>query len=360
MQVAKFFAKVYTSSGGAFRQTLPETRILNVPRIIREVGKPASDLTISLALPWDAFGYGDSDGINEFDLVKVYAANDDNTGGVLVYQGHVTELEGVFDAGNDHVELRLMPLDAILTQAFYKDGSAFVYSYSSIDIDQIFADVIAHANSIHGSFFTTSLGNPAKSITLDFDQKTHAQVLADAAKFLDEDWFWRINAAGQLKLAQYNDSAADHVFVVGKHVDQLRVKKSILDLKNGYRLAWGGTPTYAYYEDSTSKTNYGIREKAESDSAIGDSGSADEKGDGFIAANKDPKTITKLTINAEYAIETINAGDTCEVRGIKDTSGVMLSGVKRIKRVEYDGSLAMLDLDDVFDNFGQEFGKAVA
>lgn len=142
---------------------------------------------------------------------------------------------------------------------------------------------------------------------------------------------------------------------LGKHVDSIQAGKSILNLKNLVRLGWGSGPTYAVYSDATSQAAYGHRDEALTDSGIQNSGSADVKGNGEITRLKDPRSKTVLTVNTNYAIETILPGDTVKVLNVPSGTSSLLSGqVLRIQRVEYDGSLAVLHLADQVDVFGNE------
>ena len=349
---ARFFAKVYNPSGSTFRRVLDSGAFLNVPRIVREVNKPAGDLRIEIALPWDDFGYGST--INLFDLVKVYAVNANNPSGVLVYQGHIVEIDSYFDAHRNGVSLRLFPIDALLSNAFWV-GSGYTVSYAGADIDTIFSNAIDDLVAVHGAFFTKNLGNPGLSVSVNFVQKTHLESLNSAFGFLNASWYWRIRANGQVDLQQYSDVTATHTLAVGKHVDAVQAGKSILNVKNLVRLGWGSGPTYSVYSDATSQNAYGHRDTALSDSGIQNSGSADAKGNGEIARLKDPKTKTLVTVNANYAIETILPGDTIKILNVPSGSSSLLSGqVLRIQRVEYDGSLAVLHLAEILDVFGSE------
>ncbi len=352
MMSARFFAKVYNPSGSTFRRVLDSGAFLNVPRIVREVNKPAGDLRIEIALPWDDFGYGST--INLFDLVKVYAVNANNPSGVLMYQGHIVEIDSYFDAHRNGVSLRLFPIDALLSNAFWV-GSGYTVSYAGADIDTIFSNAIDDLVAVHGTFFTKNLGNPGLSVSVNFIQKTHLEILNSAFGFLNASWYWRICANGRVDLQQYSDVTATHTLAVGKHIDAVQTGKSILNVKNLVRLGWGSGPTYAVYSDATSQAAYGHRDTALSDSGIQNSGSADAKGNGEIARLKDPKTKTLVTVNANYAIETILPGDTIKILNVPSGSSSLLSGqVLRIQRVEYDGGLAVLHLADISDVFGDE------
>jgi len=359
MQAARFFAKVFTPTGATTRRVLGADIMLSVPRIIREVNKPCGDLSLAIALPWDDFGYGDADGINLFDLVKVYAVNEANPTGVLVYQGHIEEITGTYSAGTNALSLRLFPVDALLSRSLWKSGS-YAVAYAGADVDTIFSDAIDDVNTIYGAtFLTKNLGNPGVSITQTFTRQTHLAAVTSAAKFLTSTWYWRMRANGQVDLAQFNDVTADHRLTVEKDVDSISAIKSLLDTKNKVVVSWGGGPTDAEYSDATSITNYGRRMSLVSDSGIGNSGSADAKGNAEVARLKDPFTKTVLVVNSNYPIETIQPGDTVKVVNISGDTSQMVSGVLRVLRVEYDGSTARLNLADVVDNFGNELAKIV-
>jgi hypothetical protein len=168
-----------------------------------------------------------------------------------------------------------------------------------------------------------------------------------SAKLIAKSW--------QLAFVVGRDLLAEATPAVGKHVDAVQTGKSILNVKNLARLGWGSGPTYSVYSDATSQNAYGHRDTALSDSGIQNSGSADAKGNGEIARLKDPKTKTLVTVNANYAIETILPGDTLKILNVPSGSSSLLSGqVLRIQRVEYDGSLAVLHLADITDVFGSE------
>ena len=352
-QAARFFAKVYSSNGITFRRVLDSGILLSVPRIVREVNKPAGEVTLDLALPWDNFGYGST--INLFDLVRIYIVNDANPGGLLVYQGHIIEANAMYDAYSNHVSLRIFPIDALIGNAFWV-GTAYTVSYASADVDTIFSDAIDDLNSVHGSFFSKNLGNPALSVSVNFVQKTHLEALESAFDFLDATWFWRVHPNGQIDLQQFSDVTATHTLALGKNVDSIQTGKSILDMKNLVRLGWGSGPTYAVYSDATSQSAFGHRDEAMSDSGIQNSGSADSKGNGEVARLKNPFTKTQITVNANYAIETILPGDTVKISNVTAGISSILSGqILRIQRVEYDGCLAVLHLADITDVFGTEF-----
>ena len=361
MQSAKFFAKVYNISG-TFQRVLDSSLFLNVPTIVREVNKPAGELTIDLALPWDDFGFGDT--INPFDLVKVYAVNEANPTGLLVYQGTIEEITGSLNENTDHVSIRLYPIDALLNRSLVKTGGGetpadYTKTYTGGDVDTMFSDMVTDANTIYGSLFTDSLANTGLSVNVSFLYKTHLDIINGAFDLLGSSWFWFLNASGLLELDEYNDVTADHTLTLGKDVMAIDVIKSILDVKNRLNLTYN-TSSYANYTDATSIADYGRRHYAATNNELTNLAAANAFGDGEIARQKDLKTKTIIKVNTNYDIETIKPGDTVQVLNKKDGTSQMITGVLRIHRVEYDGTMAILHIADIVDNFGNEFTKAIA
>lgn len=358
---ARFFLKVYNSTGATVRTTIDSGSVSAVGPIVREVGKLAGALDVRLALPWDDFGYGST--INLFDLVKVYAVNPANSGGLVVFQGHIVEIDGQLDQGQDSVTLRLHPLDALLNNAHYKSGATasladYTVAFATTDVDAMFSAIITDANTVYGSFFSSSLGNPALSMDISFIELTHFAALQKAAALLDETWYWRINAAGQVKLAQWA-ATATHRLTLGKDVASIRVVKTIVDLKNGELLKWGATPTRAFYNDAGSQTSYGKRQRIVTDSGIDNSGTADQRGAGDLARLDAPLTKTVIRVNTEYAIETILPGDTVQVFNVTNGTSQMVTGVLKVARIAYDGATCLLTIADSVQNYGAEFAKAI-
>lgn len=361
---ARFLAKLYDKTGATFKRVLDANILTELPRISREVSKPASEIVLSLALPWDDFDFGTT--ISDFFLVKLYAINDNHPDGILVYQGFITEIHSILAIGSDHVELRVFPLESLLDFAFWKSGSGqtlgdYTKSYSGADVDTIMGDAITDANTVHGTaYFTSSLGNPGVSITADLVELTHLAGINKALGFLDATWYWRVRADGTFELRQWSDATADHRFTLGQDVDMIDSTRSLIDIKNGIRVEYTG-PAYSFYNDATSEGSYAKRQEKQSDTSILNLTSADAFGNGLVAKKKDPKTKTKLTVNAQYDLETIKPGDTCRVLNVSNSNPMLSSAtIYRIIRVEYDGATAQLHLSDIVDNFGVEFGKAIS
>jgi hypothetical protein len=355
---AKFMLRVY-SPAGVFRRIYDASLILAVPTIVRQVNTPASDITISLALPYDGFGYGQANGVNLFDLVKVYVISDFNPQGYLVYQGHVEEITAQTDqTGVDHVDLRLFPIDAEFGRSLWKAAGSYVLNYSNADASTIMAAALADVNAIYGTEFTANMAPPGLSLTATYTRETHQDVIDTVAKNLLSTWYWRIRPDGTFDLQQYSDASPIHRLTMGVNVDSIQITASLLNTKNKIVVTWGGTPTDSEYPNAPSIAAYGQRMEDVSDSSITTQAGADLRGAGELAAN--PVIIkTVLVVNSKYASETIQPGDTVRVLNMSANANLMLSGVQRVAHISYDGSLCELQLTEVVNNFGQEITKLI-
>lgn len=351
-EAARFFAKVYTFDGATFRCVVDATQVLAVPSIVREVNKPTGEMRLQLALPFDGFGYGTK--FDNGNLVKLYAVNESNKTGLLVYQGIIEELDGVFSRSSNNVTIRTFPIDSLLDRTPWKALGSYIVTYPAGDVDTIFSDAIDDMNSIYGTVFSKNLGDPGLTINQTFTRITHLAAINLITKLLPDGWYWRILPTGQIDLGQFDDVNPTHKLVVGKTVDSVHVVKSSLNLKNKVIVSWGPGPTDSEYSDAPSITAYGQRALFVTDAGINDLATANIRGASELAKRKGVTTKTEIIVNTQYPIETIRPGDTVTVSNVSDTTSQMLTGVLRVIRTEYDGATMNLHLGDVMDNFGNE------
>ena len=233
-QAAKFIAKVYDRTGATYKTTIDADTIISLPRISREVSKAASEVTLALAKPWNDFGFPLL--LSEGFLVKLYAVNSAHPTGILVYQGFITQIKTKLSGSP---EITLYPLESILGNAFWKSGGGetigdYTVVYAAADVDTMFSNAITNANSVHGSYFTADLDNPAASLTVNFVENTHAQAMQTAIGFLDDTWYWRTRPDGTIQLKQFNEVTPTHTFVLGRDVAELEATRTIVNVKKRY------------------------------------------------------------------------------------------------------------------------------
>ena len=79
----------------------------------------------------------------------------------------------------------------------------------------------------------------------------------------------------------------------------------------------------------------------------------------MVDDNKDPKIMTKLVINSNYDLESIKAGETCQVVGVKKDS-TLFNDNMQIMRIDYKEDTATLLLEGITGNFGTEMEKFIS
>jgi hypothetical protein len=359
---ARFFLKVYDLFGTKYRQTIPADLVLSVPRIIREINKPASDITVSLALPWDQTGYLQPHGLHLYDLVKVYAQNENYPSGTIVYQGFITEIHTIFNEKQNITELRILPLESILNNAIFTGGNGGVNEDISVAMWAAIQDCMTENGQ---SIFTNNL-QAAGTVTLSASTnfQTHLQWINSYASFMTDTWFWRVTELGRVDLLQYHDVTADHMFTIGGNVESIDLTQSILNMKNNTIVTWknGLSTETDYYPNAPSQGMYGHRDETIQDQSIIYSlPMSVAVGNANTARKCLPRTQATMVINSKFAIETIRPGDTCEVVNNTNTVAQLMPSktVYRICRTEYDGVTCKLTLIDVVSNVGVELNKLV-
>jgi len=358
-KAASFFAKIYDKTGVTFRRVIDSSKLLNTPQIIREVNKSAGEVNLDIAFPWDNFGFGTT--LFDGDLIKIYAVNASNPTGTLVYQGNVMGIKTNYTNNSSSVSLRLYPIDAILGRITAYVGTDAVKTFTSLDIDDIFSNVLTDMQTTAGySYFTEDFDAPSLSITYSIRLLNSQNALDKAYSYLSSSWYWAINASGVIRLKQWDDVNPTHLFTIGKDVDSMGTNRTIADIINGEMLSWNN-PVYSFshYSDATSQTNNGKFQRIVEDREIPAAYAADARGNSDISKLKDPKISVTLTVNANYPIETINPGDTCKIQNITDNTSQLVQGVFRILRTEYDGAICTLTLSEIIDNFGSTFIKSI-
>lgn len=128
------------------------------------------------------------------------------------------------------------------------------------------------------------------------------------------------------------------MLTAGKDVDSVELSESSEEIVNRHFLTWKSGTTSAA-NDAPSQSVYGIRELRGSDSSIENVGSANTASASFIAANKDVKKITSITVNNKYNIEDIFPGDTIKVHDL----GYTVSDLQILK-VTYNPESVDLEL----------------
>ena len=293
------------------------------------------------------------------NLVKVYEISEYYPTGQLLYCGQISKITPFKRGNSEGVELTILGLASLLSLAIFQSAGNYSPAFSAKDVEFIFKAIVADFNATHGTLLDAS-GISATGATIDytFERTSHFAALEKAFEFAPDNYFWRIDPDGVVKL-QEKSATADHRFLIDREVIEAEATESVEELKNGYLLVAGGTIGEQFYNNAASETLYGKRQKTESDSAITDTTSADAKGDAFIANNKDPKLGPRIIIGSDFDIGGIRPGETCKILNFKKGSGIFGENM-RIERIDYSRDRARLYLEEQTGIFSASLKNAIS
>lgn len=348
----KFLYKVY-SFAGAYVGTLSPNRVASLPTYNEKINGGQGQMSITYFIDFDDFG--EDILIKHMNFIRVYEIDEENKLGRIIYTGFISQYAPFIKGAQQGVRITLLGLVSLLSLAYFKDGTNYTRSYSSIDPSVIATEIITHFNSVYGgSWIGTSGGNVQSvgtPITYSFEDRTWLDALNDTFSYSSGGWWWRINKDGELYLKP-KPSSATHTFTIGKDLEEIEVSKTNEKIKNALQYRYDSGASISDYSDSASQTAYGKREEVYNNDGTTNSSTIDQYGDKFIADNKDPKVRARLVVNSNYDIESIEAGETCNVRNFKNGSTVLPDNMQ-IVSIQYAPDKVVLLLEEDV-SFGKE------
>lgn len=355
----RFIVKIYDIDG-TYRKTFNPNLIMNEVSFSDKVGGGQGQCVLELNLPIDDFDEGLS--VDHMNVVKIYESDDENSPEPrLLYSGFISQYVPFFRAGQEGVRLTCLGLVSFLSLGYFRSGGSYEFTASD-DPAEVIKDIVDHFESVFpGTWLSYSGGHittVGTTVNYAFDKLKWYDAVKRMAGFAEEDWWWRVAEDGQVYL-QDRPAAATHILTIGKDVDSGEIVKNNEKVINRYRLTWGSSPaTTTVYEDATSQTAYGIREKLETDADINNQTTADQQGNKIIADNKDPKVEARITVNTKYDIESIKPGHTVTIRNTKRGSGTLPANML-ITALQYTPDGVTLTLENQIPSLADTFIAAV-
>lgn len=354
----RFTIKIYELNGTYIKTFSPEI-VMNEVEFTMTTNGGQGQCRINLKLPLDDFNEGTV--IDHMKVVKVFESDDVNSPTPrLIYTGFVAQYIPYFSKGEEGVTLVLLGLVSMLSLGYYRVGGAYAFNLN-IDPSSIMKNIIDHFVSVYpGNWLSYSAGfvdNVGVAIDYDFNNIKWFDAMRKMVQFTTDDWWWHIGADGQLYMRD-RPAGATHLLTLGKDVDDIRIQKNNEKIVNRYRLTWGELATTDVYEDATSQSAYGLRERLETDVNTKDDTTADRKGNKLIADFKDGKVEATMQVNNRYDIESIKPGHTVSIRNTKKGSGVLPTNLL-ITAVRYNPNNVALTLENQLSTFADVFVDAV-
>lgn len=362
----QYSVKLYDQDGTTLKKIVAPNEVKNFPAFRDRINGGQGECVLDLDLPWDNFGEGTD--IDFMHIGKVYEHDADNPRGRLIYAGFLSRYEPYIQSGGiEGVRVTLLGLISLLGFSYYKNGSNFSVTHTSVDPNAIARAVIDHFNTIYGgallSWTAGSTPVVGTNVTFTFTDQRWLDAITKTCQLAGTDWWYHVDETGLFSMKQ-KPGTASHTFTIGKDVESISAKKDSEGVINDVQVRRsGGTATN--YSDSGSQAAFGTgnpatgkRSKIVSDTSISDATTADQRGNKEIADNEDEKIRVSAKINVKYDIESVKIGQTCKFRNFRKASS-FFSDNMLIVGLAYSGEYVSLELEEQNEDFGRELESYV-
>ena len=355
----KFTVKVYSNDGVTFIRGFKPSEVKGIPVFTSQINGGFGQCLLDLNLPFDDYGEGTE--VDFMNIVRIYVTDSNNTLGRLVYTGFISNYRPYISGGQQGVRVTLLGLVSLLSFAYYKDGSSFTVAHVSEDPSDIMKAIVDHFNSIYaGSLLSYDVGSTTVdsvgvNVTYTFEEDKWFDAMQNAFGTVGAGWWWHIDKEGQLYLKE-KPSSATHTFTIGRDIETIEVDKSAEKVVNKAHIKYNGNT--ADVDDATSITRFGTREVIISDDRIQDATTADQTGNQRVDDNKVEKIKAKITLNANYDLETIQVGDTCQILNM-DKDQTTFNNNMLIVSVAYNFDKVTVELEEQ-NKFSIELQKFIS
>lgn len=265
--------------------------------------------------------------------------------GRRIFSGIVADYDATYGA-TESVSVRLVSYGWELSRSVYLDGTDTDISHLSVDPSDIFRDILdSYGGTI--TYTASSIDDTGTTVSYDYTLSSTAEAISKALELCPPDWYYYVGLGDNTLYLKEKSATPDHVFTLGKEIEQLSVSKSIEDLVNTVYFVGGDTGSgrlYKKYSDATSVSEWGDKAKTIIDlSVTTDTGAQIQSENFVIDRQKDPRYTSELVINSGvYDIESISAGQSV---GFSNFNNFVDSLVLQIVALDYSRDSVRLTLD---------------
>jgi len=329
---------LFINVGNAHKSQFPESFDLNVP-----------------------FENTETNGFIDFmNIVRIYVMDTKNTAGRLVYTGFISAYRPYIHGAENGIEVTCLGMISLLSFAYYKNGTDFNVDVYQTDPTQIMRNIITHFNAIYPNnllgFNSSTAINMGSLITYHFEEDLWIDALKNAFNNGVSGWWWTIDKEGLLTVKP-KPTTATHKFTIGKDVQSIDVDKTCEEVINKARVTYPPNK-FEDFSDATSIAKFGTREEIRSDERVVDQATAIAQVTKSVNDNKVEKIKTRLTINSNYDIESIQVGDTCQILNMSSNQTVFTNNML-IVAVHYSFNECDIELEEQ-TKFSQELQKFIS
>lgn len=257
--------------------------------------------------------------VTEDGHVRVVAAGAPQ--GVRIFSGFILDYDSEYAADNQGVTVTLASHGWELSNQLIKDGSKTSVTFASQPIETT-AKAILDTNPGTMTYDEASIATTGVSVPAKFQLNTKLEGIEYLVEQADSGWYWFGHVGENNVYIRPVSVEPDHIFVKGKHIKSLRLKRSMESLVNDVYFVGGevikGDPSsvlYRRYTNSTSISTWRTGLHRKTDRRYTLATSTERYADKLLDEKSAPGFTTPLTISsARYNIESIYLGQTVAFR----------------------------------------------
>lgn len=295
--------------------------IIDDPMFSSYINGGLGEMTIKLARGVSDFG--ENEDVKIMNELRVFCYDKDNTDGVLIYTGYLSNYEPVVDGSKEYINCHFLGYQTELKNIIYEnaDGETEI-THNSKDPSIIMRDILDKA-SIQGSkitYTTDSLPPTGNIVSYTFNTQNCLEAVEKCLELSPEEWYWYVDTDKNLYMKARRPFAL-HTFTIGKEIIYIAPEKRVENVINVIYFTGGGEPPlYRKYLRQNSIGSYGIRAIRKIDSRITLTSTMDTIASRILDANENPEIRIRLRVvdnNFDmngYDIESVKVGDTCQIR----------------------------------------------
>lgn len=234
--------------------------------------------------------------------------------GRIMFRGYISQYVSRYGS-SETTQVSLVSDGDELNNYMIEDGDGnTTIDYDSQDPSDILKDIIDKMTA-EGSIVTygaDTIDDTGTTVTYDFNTVKSIDGVKKVTELSPTDWFGYMDMGTDEVFLKQRPSVVDHTFILGKHIGDFSLHKSIENMVNIVYFVGGqvdGVNLFKKYVNGTSVATYGRKLEVLSDNRVTDEDSADLLANNELSRNGSPQYQTSLDIiDKVYDIESIQLG----------------------------------------------------
>lgn len=221
-------------------------------------------------------------------------------------------------------------------------------TFSANDPSTIIKRILDQLNTQGGlvTYTSDTIDLTSTSVSYSYKLQTILEGVNKVLTLSPDGWYWYVDVATNYLHFHRAGISAEHLFVLGKHINALNIEYSAEQLVNVVYFSGGNTGSgsnlFTVAQNAASVSKYGQWLNRVSDNRITDSTTAGVITSGELASRGDPVfQTTVVVLAADYDIETIAVGDMVAFRNFSNLIDTLLFQVVSITRTPTTASLSL-------------------